>query len=69
MLTYKTEDEVRDEARILLNLTNNEDKTKSGVGQLTSFSSLDNYYLKDNYGFALQNYSIFSYHIKSITFL
>ena len=34
MLTYKTEDEVRDEARILLNLTNNEDKTKSGVGQL-----------------------------------
>mgnify|MGYP004523775373 CR=1 FL=1 len=53
MLTYKTEDEVRDEARILLNLTNNENKTKSGVGQLTSFSSLDNYYLKDNYGFAL----------------
>lgn len=52
MLAYKTEDEVRDEARILLNLTNNEDKTKSGVGQLTSFSSLDNYYLKDNYGFA-----------------
>ena len=46
MLTYKTEDEVRDEARILLNLTNNEDKTKSGVGQLTSFSSLDNYYFK-----------------------
>ena len=40
MLAYKTEDEVRDEARILLNLTNNEDKTKSGVGQLTSFSSL-----------------------------
>lgn len=46
MLAYKTEDEVRDEARILLNLTNNEDKTKSGVGQLTSFSSLDNYYFK-----------------------
>lgn len=46
MQTYKTEDEVRDEARILLNLTNNEDKTKSGVGQLTSFSSLDNYYFK-----------------------
>lgn len=46
MLTYKTEDEVRDEARILLNLTNNEDKTKFGVGQLTSFSSLDNYYFK-----------------------
>lgn len=46
MLTYKNEDEVRDEARILLNLTNNEDKTKSGVGQLTSFSSLDNYYFK-----------------------
>ena len=51
MLAYKTEDEVRDKARILLNLTNNEDKIKSGVGQLTSFSSLDNYYLKDNYGF------------------
>lgn len=46
MLTYKTEDEVRDEARILLNLTNNDDKIKSGVGQLTSFSSLDNYYFK-----------------------
>lgn len=46
MLAYKTEDEVRDEARILLNLTNNEDKTKSGVGQLTSFSNLDNYYFK-----------------------
>lgn len=46
MLAYKTKDEVRDEARILLNLTNNEDKTKSGVGQLTSFSSLDNYYFK-----------------------
>ena len=27
-------------------ITNNEDKTKSGVGQLTSFSSLDNYYFK-----------------------
>ena len=46
MLAYKTEDEVRDEARILLNLTNKEDKIKSGVGQLTSFSSLDNYYFK-----------------------
>lgn len=46
MLAYKTEDEVRDEARILLNLTDNEDKIKSGVGQLTSFSSLDNYYFK-----------------------
>lgn len=46
MLAYKTEDEVRDEARILLNLTNNDDKIKSGVGQLTSFSSLDNYYFK-----------------------
>ena len=53
MLAYKIEDEVRDEARILLNLTNNEDKTKFGVGQLTSFSSLDNYYSKDNYGFTL----------------
>ena len=46
MLAYKTEDEVRDEARILLNLTDNNDKIKSGVGQLTSFSNLDNYYFK-----------------------
>ena len=38
MLAYKTEDEVRDGARILLNLTNNEDKTKSGESQQINLS-------------------------------
>ena len=38
-----TEDQVRDDARIILNFHNDEFAT-SGVGQLTTFNQLDNYY-------------------------
>lgn len=47
MQTYKTEDEVRDEARELLNLRD-EYGARAGVGQLTSFKQLDDFYIKSN---------------------
>lgn len=42
---YKSEDVVRDEARLYLHLQD-DTNAKSGVGQLTSFNSLDSHYFK-----------------------
>lgn len=45
-LDYKSEDVVRDEAKELLGFKNDA-KSKAGVGQLTSFKELDEYYFKN----------------------
>lgn len=45
MLDYKSEDVVRDEARNFLHLQDDMN-AKGGVGQLTSFNSLDSFYFK-----------------------
>lgn len=45
MVDYKSEDIVRDEARLYLHLQD-DTNAKSGVGQLTSFNSLDSQYFK-----------------------
>lgn len=45
MLAYKTEDEVRDEAKDILGFNEKLD-FPCGVGQITTFNKLDSYYFK-----------------------
>ena len=58
-LTYKTEDEVRDTAKIILGFDKSEPKVKQGTGQITTFNQLgfkgvidkpDGWYLPDDKG-------------------
>ena len=58
-LTYRTEDEVRDGAKVILGLDKSEPKVKQGTGQITTFNQLgfkgiidkpDGWYLPDDKG-------------------
>ena len=55
----RTEDQVRDEAKIILGFDDNEDNVKQGTGQITTFNQLgfsgisnkpDGWYLPDDKG-------------------
>ena len=58
-LTYRTEDEVRDSAKVILGFDKSEPKVKQGTGQITTFNQLgfkgvidkpDGWYLPDDKG-------------------
>ena len=58
-VTYRTEDEVRDSAKIILGFDKSEPKVKQGTGQITTFNQLgfkgvidkpDGWYLPDDKG-------------------
>ena len=58
-VTYRTEDEVRDSAKIILGFDKSESKVKQGTGQITTFNQLgfkgvidkpDGWYLPDDKG-------------------